>query len=80
MCVCMHAQTYLTLCDSMDCSPPGSTVHGITLARILEWVSISSSRDVPDPRIEPTSPASLALAGRFFTAEPLGSHFINIRF
>ena len=34
------AQLYLTLCDSMDCSPPGSSVHGIFLARILGWVAI----------------------------------------
>ena len=34
----------LTLCDPMDCSPPGSSVHGIFQARILEWVSISFSR------------------------------------
>ena len=53
----------------MDGSPPDSSVHGILQARILEWVAISFSRDLPDPGIEPTSP-SLALAGRFFTAEP----------
>ena len=34
----------LTLCNPMDCSPPGSSVHGILQARILEWVAISSSR------------------------------------
>ena len=34
----------LTLCDPMDCSPPGSSVHGIFQARILEWVAISFSR------------------------------------
>ena len=33
-----------TLCDPMDCSPPGSSVHGIFQARILEWVAISFSR------------------------------------
>ena len=37
-------QSCLTLCDSMDCSPSGSSVHGISQARILEWVAISSSR------------------------------------
>ena len=37
-------QSCLTLCDPMDCSPPGSTVHGILQARILEWVAISCSR------------------------------------
>ena len=34
----------LTLCDPVDCSPPGSSIHGIFQARILEWISISSSR------------------------------------
>ena len=37
-------QSCLTLCDSMDSSPPGSSVHGILQARILEWVAISFSR------------------------------------
>ena len=38
------AQSYWTLCDPMDCSPPGSPVHGILQARILEWVAIHFSR------------------------------------
>ena len=37
-------QSHPTLCGSMDCSPPGSSVHGISQARILEWVAISFSR------------------------------------
>ena len=37
------AQSCLTLCDPMDCSPPGSSVHGFLQARVLEWVAISSS-------------------------------------
>ena len=41
----MGAQSCLTLCDSMDWRPPGSSVHGISQARILEWVAISSSTD-----------------------------------
>ena len=46
LCVCVHvpAQSCLTLCDSMDCSPPGSSVHGILQARILEWVAMPSTR------------------------------------
>ena len=40
----MNAQSYLTLCDRMDCSPPGSSAHGIFQARILEWIAISSSK------------------------------------
>ena len=39
-----------TLCDPMDCSPPGSSVHGILQARILEWVAISFSRGSSQPR------------------------------
>ena len=38
------AQSCLTLCDPVNCSPPGSSVHGILQARILEWVAISFSR------------------------------------
>ena len=56
----------------MDYSPPGFSVHGIFQARILEWVAISSSRDLPDPGIESTSPVSPALAGRFLTTESWG--------
>ena len=55
-----------TLCDPMDCSPPGSTVHGIFQAGILEWVAISFSRGSSQPRIKPLFLMSPALAGRFF--------------
>ena len=43
-------------CDPMDGSLPGSFFQGILQARILEWVAISFSRDLPDPGIEPRSP------------------------
>ena len=56
----------------MDCSPLGSSVHRILQARIPEWVATSYSRRFPDPGIEPESPGSSALAGRFFTTMPLG--------
>ena len=39
-------QSYLILCDPMDSTPPGSTVHGIFQARILEWVAVPSSRGI----------------------------------
>ena len=42
-CVCSITQSYTTLCSSMDCNPRGSSVHGISQARILEWVAISFS-------------------------------------
>ena len=44
------AQSCLTLCNPIDCSPPGSSVHGILQARILEWVAISFSRGSSRPR------------------------------
>ena len=50
---CMHVkslQSCVTLCDPLDCSPPGSSVHGILQARILEWVPISFSRGSSRPR------------------------------
>ena len=50
---CVHAkllQLYLTPCDPMDCSPPGSSIHGILQARILEWVAMPSSRGSSWPR------------------------------
>ena len=51
----------------MNCAPPGSSVHGISQARILEWAAISSSRGPSQPGIKLASPA---LAGGFFTTEP----------
>ena len=60
----------------MDCSPSGSTAHGIFQARILEWVAILpflSLQDLPNPGMEPASPESLALASNSFPLFPLGS-------
>ena len=48
--VLLIIQLCLTLCDSMDCSPPGSSVHGILQARILEWVAIPIPRASSLPR------------------------------
>ena len=50
VCVCTVAKSCLTFCDSMDCSLPGSSVHGIFQARILGWSVISSSRGSSQPR------------------------------
>ena len=51
----------------MDCSLPGSSVHGTLQAKILEWVVCPSPGDLPKPGIEPLSLVSPALTGRFFT-------------
>ena len=58
--------------NHMDCSPPGSSVHGILQTRILEWVSMSSSRGSSQPKDWNTSLGSSCIVGVFFTAEPLG--------
>ena len=64
---CAPAQLCLILCDPMDCSSPGSSVHGVSQARMLEWVAISSSRGSSQPRNwTPISWVSW-IAGRFFT-------------
>ena len=55
-----------TLCDPLDCSPPGSSVSGLLQARMLEWVAIPFSRYLPDPGIKLMSFTSPALAGGFF--------------
>ena len=52
--VCVHAQSCPTLSDLMDCSPPGSSVHGTFQARILEWVAISFSRIFPTKELNPS--------------------------
>ena len=56
-------KSYLTLFNMMDCSSPGSSVHGISQARILEWVAISSSKGASQPR----DWTHICIAGRFFT-------------
>ena len=73
--LCKHArslQLCLTLCDTVDYSPPGSSVHRISQARILEWVAISFSRGSSQPRDRTSTSCSSCIAGRFFTTEPPG--------
>ena len=50
-------QSHLTLCDPTECSPPGSSVHGILQARRLEQIAILFSMGSSQPAIEPRSPA-----------------------
>ena len=58
------AQSCLTLCDPMDCSLPGSSIHGIFQTRVLEWVAISFSRGSSQPR---DRTVVSCIAGRLFT-------------
>ena len=67
-CCCSASQLCPTLCNPIDCSPPGSSVHGIFQARILKWVAISFSKESSQPRNQ-TYISCLGL----FTTEPTGS-------
>ena len=65
-------QSCLTLCNSTDCSPPGSSVHGIFPARMLEWVAISAPIGSSQPRDQTHVSCVSCTAGRFFISEPPG--------
>ena len=68
-CMCTKLlQSCPTLCDPMDYSPPGSSVHGILQARILEWVAMPSPWDLPSSGNKPTFLMFPVLAGGFFTS------------
>ena len=66
----MSAQSCLTLCDSMDGSLPDSSVTGVLLAKISEWVAISSSRESSQPRDWTCISYVSWITGRFLTTEP----------
>ena len=66
VCVCSVTQSCLTICDHTDCSPPGSSVHGISHAKILERIANYYSKGSSNPGIELLSPVSPALAGGCF--------------
>ena len=59
----------------MDCSPPGSSVHGMLQARILEWVAMPSSRASSSSKGQTHVSCSSCIAGAFFAAEPLAKAF-----
>ena len=74
MCVCIYTHTYIysgaqslslvcLFCDPMDCSPSGSSVHGISQGRVLEKVAIPFSRGYSEPGVRPGPPA---LVGGFY--------------
>ena len=67
VCVCSVTLVCVWLCDPMDCSLPGSSVHGITQTRILEWVAISSSRESSQPRDRTCISLISCITGGFFT-------------
>ena len=70
----LYAQLCPTFCKPMDCSLPGSSVHGILLARILEWIAISSCRGSSSPS-DQTHVSYVSCTGRgpLYHSRPLGS-------
>ena len=71
-------QLCLTLCSPIDYSLPGSSTHGISQGRILEWVAISSSRSLPDPVIKPVSLVYPALQADTVPLHPTGGLYISV--
>ena len=69
------AQLCLTLCDPLDCSPPGSSVHGILQGKILEWVAILFSRRSSQPRDQTQSPVLQAAS---LPSEPPGKPHVGM--
>ena len=77
LCVCSVGKLCPTLCNFVDCSPPGFSVHGILQARILERLPVGCPPpgDIPDPGIKPMSPT---LAAGFFTTEPPVKPYVRV--
>ena len=70
--MCSVPQSRPVVCNPMDYGPPGSSVHGVFQARMLEWVPFPPPEDLPDPGIEPGSPVLQADSLPF---KPQGSTF-----
>ena len=76
-CACM--QSCPILCDPIDCSPPGSSVHGILQARILEWVAISFSRGSSQAEWGPKIKAASMPGNLLATCWPCVRHFVVLQ-
>ena len=66
-CCCLLPKSRPALCNPMDCGPPGSSIHGVSRQGYWSGFPFPSLRGLPDPEIEPVSPA---MSSRFFTTEP----------
>ena len=76
VCVCSVSQLCQTLCDPTNCSLPGSSSVGFSRQEYWSGLPLPPPGDLPNPGIEPLSPASPALAVIFFTTEPPGKPFL----
>ena len=79
MCVCVQSlQSCLNLCDLVDYSLPGSSVHGVLQARTLEWVAVPASRGSSWPRDRTCILCVSCTAGGLFTTEPPGKPMLRV--
>ena len=76
VCVCVCAQSCPNLCDPMDYILPGSSVHGVSQARILQWVAMPSCRGSSWPRNRTQVSSISWLAGGFFITVPPGKSYV----
>ena len=74
----VHAQSCLTLCDPVDCSPSSSSVRKFSRQEYRNGLPFPSPGDLSDPGIEPAAPVSPALAGRFLTSVPPGKPLLPL--
>ena len=79
ICCCLVDKSCPALCDLMDCSPPGSSVHATSQARIREWVAIFSSRGSSRLRDRTRVSGLTCTVGEFFTTEPPGKPQVRIK-
>ena len=76
-CCCLVTKSCSTLCNPMNCRLPGSSVHGISQVKTLEWVAIFFSRGSSQLRDQTQVCCVSCIVGRFLTAEPLGKAWIT---
>ena len=76
VCACVHVQLCLILCDPVNCSPSGSSVHGIFQARTLEWVAITFSKGSSQPRDQTHISCLLHWQAGSLPADPPGRSYL----
>ena len=76
---CLAAQSYPTLCDPMDCSPPGSAATGLSRQEYCSGLPFFPPGELTNPGIRLVSPTSAALAGGFFTTSATGGSLTHIK-
>ena len=83
LCLCLVVQSCPILCDSLDCSAPGSSIHGIFQASILEWVQVKgltfSKQQVKNQNPDFPTPELVCNSIQFFSVDALGIQFSSVQ-